>query len=379
VLHRRFIDEGAPLQRRGRQARLEAMMQFAETRGCRRKPLLSYFGEALETECGCCDNCVRVPPQTQRVDRTREAVLLLSCARLTDQIFGQEHLIQVLRGSRAEKIIRRGHEKLPVYAAGKHHSAEEWHHLFESLVDARLLERDLQFGSLRLTSKAFEVLDGKEKVLVSPEHGSSHAVPDFAGPPDTGLLRKLKALRKCLADEARMPAFYIFSDRSLVDMAHHRPQSREQFLAVHGVGALKLANYGQQFLDVIRDHRDASSESFSSPEAERLPGRRAENIAKLFAEGQTIEQIAASYQVQSETVVKHLQMFQQSGGALDPRQVLRESKLEASQQARVFEAFQRIGTERLAPVYQALGATVPYQELHLLRLYWFCKAQGPGI
>jgi ATP-dependent DNA helicase RecQ len=376
VLHRRFIDQGAPSERTGRQARLEAMLQFAETRKCRRKPLLAYFGEVIEAECGHCDNCVRVAPQTQKIDRTPEAVLLLSCARLTDQIFGPEHLIQVLRGSRAEKIIRKGHQKLPVYAAGKEHSPQDWHNLVESLLDANLLERDRQFGSLRLTAKAFEVLNGKEKFLVSEEPGSIIAAPEFLEPPDTGLVQKLKALRKRLAYEARMPAFFIFSDRSLIDMARRLPQTPEQFLAVHGVGELKLENYGQQFLDVIRDHCPSTPElSSCNPEPKRLPGTRAEQIAKLFDEGQSIEQIAARYQILPATVVNHLQRFQQSGGILDPRKVLRESKLEPSEQQRVLQAFQQLGPLRLAPLYQALGATVPYTELHLLRLCWFCNSQ----
>jgi ATP-dependent DNA helicase RecQ len=376
VLHRRFIDQGAASERRGRQARLDAMLQFAETRGCRRKPLLAYFGDVLEADCGNCDNCVRVAPQGPRVDRTRDALLLLSCVRLTDQIFGQDHLIHVLRGSRAERITRRGHDKLPVYGAGKEYSADEWHKFVESLLHANLLERDLQFGSLHLTSTAFDVLEGKEKFFVSEEPGLISEAPEFVGPPDTGLLLKLKALRKRLAFEARMPAFFIFSDRALVDMAQRLPQTREQFLAVHGVGELKLANYGQQFLELIRDHDAGSAKpSASNLEIKRLHGTRMEQIARLFEGEQSVEQIAAVYQIQPETVLQHLQRFQQSGGSLDPEKVLRESKLESSDQERVLEAFQQLGPERLAPVFQALGATVPYDELHLLRLYWFSRAQ----
>jgi ATP-dependent DNA helicase RecQ len=273
--------------------------------------------------------------------------------------------------------MRRGHEKLPVYAAGKEQSVQEWQNLVRGLLDAGLLERDVQFGSLRLTAKAFEVLEGKEMFLLSQEPGPTTDAPEALAPPDAGLLRKLKALRKRLADDAHMPAFCIFSDRSLVDMAQKLPQSREQFLAVHGVGELKLANYGQQFLEIIRDHCAGCDElPPSGPEIKRLPGTHAEQIAKLFDEGQTIKQIAAAYQVQPETVVKHLLRFQQSGGTLDPGRVLGESKLEPSKQARVFDVFQQLGPERLAPVYQALGATVPYEALHLLRLYWFCKAQA---
>ena len=378
MLHRRFIEQGAASERMGRQARLEAMLQFAETRECRRKPLLAYFGEMLELECSNCDHCVRVAPQGPRVDRTREAVLLLSCARLTNQMFGQEHLIQVLRGSRAERITRRGHDQLPVYGTGKQYSVEEWHKLVEGLLGANLLERDLQFGSLHLTSKAGEVLNGKEKFFVSEEPSSISDGPEFVGPPDTGLFLKIKVFRKRLAFQARVPAFCIFSDRTLVDMAQRQPQTPEQFLGVHGVGELKLANYGQQFLDLIRGHgAGAPAPPPSDLEIKRLPSKRMEQIAERFKGGQTVEQIAADYQIHPETVIQHLQRFQSSGGTLDPKKVLRESKLEVSEQAQVFEAFQRIGPERLGPVYQALAGAVAYQELHLLRLYWFCNAHGP--
>jgi ATP-dependent DNA helicase RecQ len=194
------------------------------------------------------------------------------------------------------------------------------------------------------------------------------------------LVQKLKALRKRLADEARVPAFCIFSDRSLLDMAQRLPQTREQFLAVNGVGELKMANYGQQFLDVIRDHRLGSGKSSpAGPEIRRLPGTRVEQTVKLFQQGQSVEQIAASYQVHPETVITYLQRFQECGGSFDPERLLRESKLEPSKQARVFEVFEQIGCERLAPVYHALGTTVPYQELHLLRLYWRSTGQGQDI
>jgi ATP-dependent DNA helicase RecQ len=377
VLHRRFIDEGAASQRIGRQARLAAMLQFAETRGCRRKPLLAYFGETLASGCGHCDNCIRGAPRTPMVDRTPEAVLLLSCARLTDQIFRQEHLVQILRGSRAEKILRKGHGHLPVYGSGKEHSAEWWQMLAGHLLDAGFLERDQQFGSLRLSSRAFDVLEGREKALLPEQAQSPAAAPESVGPPDTELLQKLKALRKRLAGDARLPAFCIFSDRSLLDMTQRLPGNREQFLAVHGVGEMKWANYGQPFLELIREHCAAPvGPNSSGAEIKRLPGARAVQIGKLFADGQTLQQIAASFQIQPETVVNHLYGFHQSGGAVNPARVLRESAVEPSQQERVFETFKHLGAERLGPVFHGLGGAVPYKELHLLRLYWFCKQRG---
>lgn len=380
VLHRRFFEEGAASERTGRQARLNAMMQFAETRACRRKPLLAYFGEVLDAACGNCDNCDQGPPGNQMVNRTSEAMQFLSCARLTDQIFGQEHLIQILRRSRADKILRKGHDKLPVYGAGREHSADEWQRLAGALVDSGFLERDLDFGSLRLTSKGWAVLEGKEKFFVRAEIAPAAAAPATSERPETELLQRLKALRRRLAEEARVPAYVIFSDRSLVEMALRLPQNEDQFLAIHGVGELKLANYGRQFLEEIRAATGTSPElqAATNPiEIKHLPGTRAEQIAKLFSNGKTFDQIVASFHIKAETAVQHLYRFAQTGGRLDPAQVLAQSKLHGSQQARVLEAFQRLGSERLAPVYGALGGTVPYEELHLLRLYWLCRSSAP--
>jgi ATP-dependent DNA helicase RecQ len=378
VLHRRFIEEGASSERIGRQARLDAMLQFAETSGCRRKPLLAYFGEVQGVQCDSCDNCLRAPSNLEMVDRTPDAVLFLSCARLTNQLFGQEHLILVLRGSRAGKITRRGHDKLPVYGIGKEHSADEWERLAGSLLDSGLLERDRDVGSLRLTSTGWAVLNGKEKFLMPEQPIPLTVAPAPSGPADPELFQKLKVLRKRLADEARVPAYVIFSDRSLLEMALRLPQSEAQFLAIHGVGELKLANHGQQFLKVIHEHcahagktppPDAST---STVQIKRVPGARAAEIAKLFLNGRTIEQIGSALQIKPGTVVEHLRRFRETGGQLEHKRLIGESKLPVAQQARVFAAFQRFGTERLAPVHEALGDAVSYEELHLLRLYWLC-------
>ncbi len=379
VLHRRFIEQGAPSEGLGRQARLEAMLQFAETRECRRRPLLAYFGESSGAACGNCDNCVRVRPEGPTADRTREAVQFLSCARLTDQVFGQEHLIQVLRGSRTEKLRRKGHDKLPVYGIGKEHSADEWQTIAESLLDSGLLERDLNFGSLRLTSKGWAVVNGKEKFFSSEHPLSIATAAGSLEPADAELLRRLKALRKRLAGEARVPAYVIFSDRSLAEMALRLPKNEDELLEIHGVGELKLVRYGQQFLDVLRQHRSESRTTLgaaagtSTAQNERLPTNRSAEMARLFVDGQPIEQIAAAFQIQPGTVVQHLYRFHAAGGKLDRERVLGESKLQLSQRARVFEAFQRLGGHRLAPVFEALGGAVPYEELQLLRLYWVCE------
>jgi ATP-dependent DNA helicase RecQ len=168
MVHRHFINQGTECERSGREARLQALMRFAEARDCRRKPLLAYFGEALRQPCGHCDNCVQTV-KGDPTDATAAAQQFLSCVKLTGQSFGPAHIIAVLRGSRAEKVLARRHERLNVFGVGKEHSNGQWRALAEQFIRLGLLEQDFQFGSLRLAPKGWDVLHGKEKVLVPRE------------------------------------------------------------------------------------------------------------------------------------------------------------------------------------------------------------------
>ena len=168
MVHRHFINQGTECERAGREARLQALMRFAEARDCRRKPLLAYFGETLGQPCGHCDNCVQTV-KGDLTDATAAAQKFLSCVKLTGQSFGPAHIIAVLRGSRAEKVLARRHDRLSVFGIGKEHSTEEWGALAQQFIRLGLLEQDFEFGSLRLTPKGWDVLRGKEKVLVPRE------------------------------------------------------------------------------------------------------------------------------------------------------------------------------------------------------------------
>lgn len=253
MVHRHFINEGAESERAGRQARLNALIRYAEARDCRRIPLLAYFGEALPQPCGHCDNCVQAPATGETADMTVAAQKFLSCVKLTGQMFGPGHIIAVLRGSRAERVLTRRHDQLSTYGAGKEYPAEKWRELAQQFIHLGLVEQDLEFGGLYLTPKAWDVLKDKEKVLVPAEHPLAPAAPAAAPTQhDPELFQRLRELRKQLADRANVPAYFVFSDRALIEMATFFPQNEAQFLAINGVGQAKLANYGAQFLQVIR-------------------------------------------------------------------------------------------------------------------------------
>src|SRR5207249_3241795 len=175
------------------------------------------------------------------------------CVKLTGQIFGLAHIIAVLRGSRAKRVVTRAHDRLSIFGAGNEHSTEEWRELGQQFIKLGLLEQDLEFGGLHLTREGWNILDGKQKVLVPIRGAAAAATPAASSEQhDPELFEQLRKLRKALADRAGVPAYVIFSDRALLEMATFFPQDQAQFLGINGVGQAKLANYGDHFLEVIR-------------------------------------------------------------------------------------------------------------------------------
>jgi len=373
VTNRRFIEEGAASEAPGRQARLDAMIRYAETAGCRRGPLLSYFGESHDGRCGNCDNCVEPKEKVERTDVTEAAQKFLSCVKRTGEIFGAGHVIDVLRGSQSERVLQRGHDRLSTYGVGKELSKEAWRDLAQQFIEQGLLEQDLQHGSLRLTSKAWAALKG-EPVFARLQPMVTKAATTRADlpPHDTELFEALRRLRRELADAARLPAYIIFSDRTLVEMAALRPTTEAQLLNVSGVGQSKLEHYGAAFLSAIRDHGQShpTPNSTGSPATSWLTGeqRRHEVVGKLFAAGKSLEDIAGQFGIKRGTVLKHLTTWHQAGNPLDAIRLLQASRVAEADRQRVFALFDELGCDRLGPVHEALGGSVAYDELHLLRL-----------
>ena len=161
MVQRHFIDEGAESERPGRVARLNALVRYAEARDCRRVPLLAYFGETLAPPCGHCDNCVPVAEGGEATDVTEAARKFLSCVQRTGQIFGAAHIIAVLRGSRSKKVLASRHDTLATFGSGKEYSAEAWQELAQQFTRQGLLDADVEYGSLRLTPKGWQVLKGE--------------------------------------------------------------------------------------------------------------------------------------------------------------------------------------------------------------------------
>ncbi len=260
---RSLIESGGnPEQIRIELHKLNAMVGFAEALVCRRRALLGYFGERLEEPCGNCDLCL-APPET--FDATEEARKALSCVYRVGQRFGVGHVIDVLRGSRSERILALGHDRLSTYGIGASLAAEAWGSIIRQLIHRGYLEQDMaNYSVLKLTPAARPLLRGEESLVLAkprlrmavPKKEKAPRRPGAATPAerDEGLFQELRALRKRLADDQQVPPYIIFSDATLAEMASLRPATPDELLRVNGVGERKLGRYGAPFLEAIRSH-----------------------------------------------------------------------------------------------------------------------------
>jgi len=245
-------------KRRLENFKLSSMVDFAEAQTCRRNVLLNYFAEPSNQPCGNCDICLDPPTL---FDGKQAAQKALSCVYRLDQGFGAKHVIDVLRGLDNERIRNLSHNELSTYAIGKEYSAQEWSSILRQLIHLGYLYQDIQnYSVLRLTALSGEVLKGNveiqlafpKKSLVKSAKSSRKSAKEGLLDKDRVYFEELRALRKEIAETEDIPAYQVFGDASLVEMAQKRPQTDSEFLKVSGVGETKLARYGFEFLAAIR-------------------------------------------------------------------------------------------------------------------------------
>lgn len=252
-MRRAQIDEGAapPERKHADHGRLNALLGLAEAQACRRQVLLGFFGED-SAPCGNCDLCA-APPET--FDATTEARMALSAALRTGESFGAAHLVAVLTGDANDRIRKLGHDSLPTFGVGRAHGRREWTAMLRQMMGQDLLRPDAaRHGALRVMPAAHPVLRGEAVVQMRRDTLKSRPAPKVraqVAEEDEGLLAALKARRRALAEAADVPAYVVFADRTLIEMATTRPATLDEMAQIHGVGAKKLQSYGQAFLDVI--------------------------------------------------------------------------------------------------------------------------------
>jgi ATP-dependent DNA helicase RecQ len=237
--------------------KLDALLGWCEVTGCRRRPLLAYFGDSQDEDCGNCDGCL-MPVNTW--DGAEAAQKLLSAVYRSGQRFGAAHLVDVLLGKETDKVLQHGHDQLSVFGIGKDLAATTWRSVARQLIVAGHLRADAaRFGALVLTETSRGVLRGetplqfredpKRTVLASRKSASEKVIADE----DLGLWEALRACRQTLANEHNVPAYVIFHDKTLQEMLTYRPQTASEMLDISGIGQTKLDRYGEQFLSVLRE------------------------------------------------------------------------------------------------------------------------------
>ena len=263
-MRRLFIDDedSAAEHKRRAHRRLDTLIGYCETAQCRRQVLLGYFGEEAEP-CGNCDNCVDKVP---RADGAVEARIILAAVAQSGERFGAAHVIDILLGHETEKILARGHQRLASFGSGAAHKKDLWLSLMRQLVANGFLEPDPSgHGGLAIAEKGHALGRGELPFHYLVEMRSRAlrkmraAEASGAEGVDASLLATLKSLRLRLAKERQVPAYVVFSDRTLIDMAERRPRDLDAFAEVNGVGGAKLKEFGAIFLKAIAAHRSNGS------------------------------------------------------------------------------------------------------------------------
>ena len=392
-----FIEQKEGEERRVAVGHLDAIVKYAEDEvNCRRKPLLTYFGEPYTvSKCDNCDNCNAEAPMLEEI--TIPAQKFLSCVKRTGERFGAGHVVDVLLGSKNEKVLRFEHEKLSTYGIGRELNQKQWMHLSRQLAQMGYLNQDGEFRTLSLTKKALDALRDRTKIFGQLQEVEERA-PKQANKNELeynhALFALLREKRKQLADAAGVPPYVIFSDRTLVEMAAYFPQSLQSMLNINGVGKVKLDQYGETFVALIKDYckkhkiaekakdsvREKGVRSKPKPSArgsatdEAEVGMRATLIAESYNAGESVGSLMERYRVTVNTILGHLTEYAAAGNSLrsgSDLQAYTSTSPDAQQAA--MEAFDELGAAYLKPVFEKLEGKVNYDELKILRLMYLSR------
>ena len=356
VLYSQFADDGANSSMQ--KEKLNRMLQFAEAKSCRRKILLSYFGEHLTQNCGNCDVCENPPKD---FDGTILAQKALSGIARMGESEGITMLINVLRGSNNAEVHEKNYAQLKTYGVGKDISFFDWRDYVIQLANQGLIEIMYSENSaLKISSLGKKVLKGEKKIkLTYPVTAEERKTkkPKAVRMVDEGevnedLFKELKKLRYSISREENVPAYIIFNDKSLKSMATDLPVTENQFLAISGVGMNKMQEYGEEFMEVIRKFK-----SVAKPK--KIP-TTLETYA-LYKEGLSPQEISEKRELQITTVYSHLSQLYSEG-----KEVELEKFVDNKVVDKVRIAFNELNREiSLKPIFEKLEEEVSYGEIRL--------------
>jgi ATP-dependent DNA helicase RecQ len=294
--------------------KLNQILTFCELNSCRTKFLLNYFDEDTSNECIHCDCCQE---EVKTHDATVEAQKLLSAVFHLKGKFGALQVIDILMGSKSEKVLRFGHDKLSVYGIGKDITKGDWNMVFRGLLSSGFLDyTHLEYRTIGLTAKAGELLKGKTEFRIRKAIEKAKAVKVRTSKRNTNdlnydeaLYEELKSVRRELASELNFPPFRVFADKALKEMAFYKPHSQSEFLEINGVGEKKCLEFGEAFIQVIlKFPKDEKAIALveSAPVVKKAKGDTVLESVTAFKEGLSVSQIASKRDLSPNTIESHL-------------------------------------------------------------------------
>jgi ATP-dependent DNA helicase RecQ len=358
---------------------LEDMDRFARGAVCRHKALVEYFGQPYQApSCNACDLCLGDSEEVP--DSLIVAQKILSCVARVKESFGVGHVLGVLRGKSSDNILKRGHEKLSTYGLLAEHSdndVRDW--IYQLIGQEALAQVGDEYPLLKLTSASWEVMRGERSVrlvrLVRRKKGEkpqrSLVDADSWQGVDQDLFEVLRTLRRNLAAERQVPPYVIFSDATLRELARIRPTTPERMRLVYGVGEAKLRDFAPQFLRVIAEHgeqrgltMDVSNSSLArKPERTdpKPPSLRQHAMNALFRQDLAIEDVMHQSGLARSTVMDYLATYIRSERPASIRAWVDDETYQ-----RIVETARQLGTDRLKPIFIALGEKIGYDVIRLV-------------
>lgn len=293
--------------------KLESMYRYCVSNNCRHKIIASYFEDEIDDCKTLCDNCTK--GEIEQVDVSVDAQKFLSAVYRSEQRFGTNHIIDILRGSKNQKLLEFGHDRLNVYGLGSDKSKNEWIAIADKLIDIKAVNLG-EFRVLKISGLGMQILKGKEKLLIDSDKlgiAQKFEEENTQLSFDEKLYEKFKSLRRELAQEHEVPAYVIFGDKTLKELASKLPLTKEDMLDINGVGLVKYEKYGKNFLSLCKSIK----EEFGEKLEDKIPLKKLTKTYletfELIQDEKTVEEISQIRDLAITSILSHISLLFEHG------------------------------------------------------------------
>jgi ATP-dependent DNA helicase RecQ len=338
------------------QEKIRRILNYAEATSCRRNILLSYFGEFNDEPCNNCDVC-KNPPEF--IDGKTIAQMALSGIMRSKQQVGTNMLINILRGAKTMDLFDRNFHELKTYGVGKANSFADWQHYLNQLINLGLIEIAYDdYLKLKVTPAGDEILRSDKPlqlsrpIIAKKTEKVKKANKKASGSPDNTLFEALKAYRKEIAQQNKVPAYVIFHDATLNDIAAIKPKNDIELLEIQGMGKVKLERFGEMILKIIEQNK-------TKPKSSK--GSTLEETLVLYQGGLSVEEIAKERNLSPTTVYGHLCKLYEEDHPIDLNRYVTEFEVNQVREARIKQRY----TNQLRPIYDQLNGDVDFHKIAL--------------